>query len=133
VNVNAFGTNTITQKTAGQDSKKIPEAKALQPLATLKEDKSYLKQLQALQKKLSNLIPKSKSDSIGLFNLTNKSISLMLQQLSALTLANHHVDMLINIPHDAFNTYDFYKAKDIIASGENAAEKAISAFNATHR
>jgi len=86
----------------------------------------HFKQLKLLQEKLRKTIPKNKTDDIGIFNLTNKSISLMLHQISLLTLKNHQADLLINISRDAFGTFDFYKAKDIIYEGELAAKKAIS-------
>ena len=92
-------------------------------------DNKYLKQIRQLQDKLSNHIPKNKKDAIGIFNLTNRSISIMLGQIALLTLGNQKIDLTINISREAFGTYDFYKAKEIILEGENAARQAIAAYD----
>lgn len=90
------------------------------------ENDSNLKQIKLLQAKLSNHIPKSKKDDIGIFNLTNRSISIMLNQITNLTLEKQKVDINITLSKDAFGTYDFYKAKEIIEEGEMAAMQALS-------
>ena len=89
-------------------------------------DNKYLKQLKTIQNKIANIIPKSKKDNIGMFNLTTKSISLMLHQISVLTIENNRPDILINISREAFGIYDFYKAKEILKLGELAAVKVLS-------
>lgn len=86
----------------------------------------YRKYLNSLQKKISNVIPKGNTDSIGMFNLTNISLGLMLSKITSLTLEKYQPDVLINISRDSFGTYDFYKAKDIIAEGERAAQETLS-------
>ncbi len=88
-------------------------------------DNKYLKQLKSMQNKLGNIIPKNKKDDIGLFNLTTRSISLMLHQISVLTIEKNEPDLLINVSKHAFGTFDFYKAKEIITEGEKAAKKAL--------
>jgi len=88
-------------------------------------DNKYLKQLKLMQNKLSNIIPKNKKDDIGLFNLTTRSISLMLHQISVLTIEKNRPDLLINVSKNSFGTFDFYKAKKIIKEGERAARAAL--------
>jgi len=85
----------------------------------------YFSQILNLNKKLRNTIPKNKADDLGLFNLTSKSISLMLYKISELTLEKDKPDILISMPHEAFGTYDFYKATEIINAGETLTEKAL--------
>lgn len=89
-------------------------------------DNKYLKQLKSMQDKLSNIIPKNKKDDIGLFNLTTRSISLMLHQISVLTIEKDKPDMLISISKDSYGTFDFYKAEEIIKEGERATQKAMN-------
>ncbi len=88
-------------------------------------DNKYLKQLKSMQNKLSNFIPKNKKDDVGLFNLTTRSISLMLHQISVLTIEKNRPDLLIKVSKNSFGTFDFYKAKEIIKEGEKAAQKAL--------
>jgi NTE family protein len=105
----------------------IPLAKNIPALEHMTNGK-VMKQVKLIQAKLSNYIPKSKKDDLGMFNLTNRSIGIMLNQITALTLANHKIDLMINISKEAFGSYDFYKAKEIIQGGEVAARDAIMQF-----
>ncbi|MGC9344942.1 MAG: patatin-like phospholipase family protein, partial [Bacteroidales bacterium] len=50
------------------------------------DDHTFIDYLNRFQHKLSNIIPKNKNDEIGMFNLTNKSIGLMLHKISSLLL-----------------------------------------------
>jgi NTE family protein len=36
--------------------------------------------------------------------------------------------MIINIPSDSANTFDFYRAKELIQLGESAAKEAINYY-----
>jgi NTE family protein len=100
-----------------------PEKKKETPI-----ENKYIEQIKQMYSKIGNLIPKNKTDSIGYFNLTTKSISLMLNQISEITIAQNPPDILINISNDQYGTFDFYKAKEIVATGDRAAEKAIKAY-----
>ncbi|MBN2522854.1 MAG: patatin-like phospholipase family protein [Bacteroidales bacterium] len=94
-------------------------------------DNKYSEQIKLIKEKLSNLIPTKKTEDIGIFNLTNKSISTMMRKISDLTLEKDKPDLLINISKESFGTYDFYRAKEIITEGEEATRKALKTFNAT--
>ncbi|MCK4529664.1 MAG: patatin-like phospholipase family protein [Candidatus Marinimicrobia bacterium] len=100
--------------------KKKPEPKKVQ--------RKYPEQLKLLIEKIENIVPKNRADHIGIFNLTNKSLNLMLNQISELTLKLDPPDIQIDLSVDAFGMFDFYKAKEIIESGDIAAEKAIKKY-----
>ena len=100
--------------------KKKPEPKKVQ--------RKYPEQLKLLIEKIENIVPKNRADHIGIFNLTNKSLNLMLNQISELTLKLDPPDIQIDLSVDAFGMFDFYKAKEIIESGDMAAEKAIKKY-----
>jgi NTE family protein len=91
-------------------------------------DRKFLKKLKLFNKKLDKTIPEHPKDKIGMFNLTNRSVSLMLSRISTLTMEKCDADLVINISRDSFGTYDFYKAKEIIEEGAKAAEIAIKDF-----
>jgi len=103
------------------------EKSEAEPEKTL--DNKYLKQIRLIQSKISKDIPRSKQDDIGIFNLTNRCISIMLNQIALLTVGNHRIDIMVNISKEAFGTYDFYKAREIIHEGEEAALRALAQFN----
>ena len=64
-------------------------------------------------------------DYLGYFKLIKKSISLMIQQISILTIEKHPPDILINVSRDSLETFVFYKAAEIIKVGERAAQKVL--------
>lgn len=86
--------------------------------------KSYLRRIRNINTHAGKHIPKNKKDDIGLFNLNNRSISIMLTQITALTLMDHKVDIMIRISKESYGTYDFYKAGEIIREGERATLEA---------
>jgi NTE family protein len=89
-------------------------------------DNKYLRKIRSIQTKLSGEIPENHKDRIGIFNLSNRSIGIMLRQIADLTLMNHQIDITINVSRESFEIYDFYKAGEIIKEGEIAALKALS-------
>ena len=42
-----------------------------------------------------------------------------------MSIEKYKPDLVINIPHDSANTFEFYKAKELILLGENIAKEAI--------
>lgn len=81
----------------------------------------YLRRIMKINARTGKHIPKNKMDEMGLFNLNNRSISIMLNQIAALTLRNYHIDIMVSLSREAYGTYDFYKAAAIIREGERAA------------
>lgn len=99
------------------EHERVPEPKPMDP-----ETLTLIRRIQA---KLHSPIPKDKKDDIGIFNLTNRSLSLMLNRIALMTLEGNKPDVLVNIPREAYGTFDFYKAKEIIKLGEKETEKAL--------
>ena len=112
VNVNAIDS---------QKDMPLPEEKK-------KQERKIPEAVSNFLEKAEKLIPGNRSDRIGFFNLTNKSLNLMIDRISDLTLEMYPPDILIDIPTNAFGTFDFYKSKEIIERGEQAAEKAINNY-----
>jgi len=99
------------------EPKKEPEEKPA--------DSKYIRKIRSIQAKLAKEIPEKNKDSIGILNLSNRSIGIMLRQIIDLTLVNHQIDITVNISMESFEMYDFYKAGEIIKAGENATLKAL--------
>ncbi len=87
--------------------------------------KGYLKMIRNINTRAGKHIPKHRKDDIGIFNLNNRSISIMLNQIASLTLMDSRVDIMVRIPKESFGTYDFYKAAEIIREGERATILAL--------
>lgn len=90
-----------------------------------KEDNKYLRKIKNIYSRPDKQIPKNKKDNIGLFNLNTRSLSIMLNQIGALTLKNHHIDIMVRLSRDSYGIYDFYKAAEIISMGEKATALAL--------
>ena len=93
-----------------------------------RNDSEFLKRIRKIRSKSDRHIPENVKDEIGIFNLNNRSISIMLNQIAALTLKNYKVDIKVELSRDSYGTYDFYKASEIISSGEKAALMALERY-----
>lgn len=89
----------------------------------------YYRTIMKIKDKLRINAQVRKPDKISIFNMTNKSIGIMIHKISELTVAKHRPDLLIPISMDSFNFYEFYKAGEIIAEGEKATLEALKNFH----
>ena len=105
----------------------IPKAPEQQKKKT-EENNKYEHYLHMIQQKLNNIVPSQETDQLGIFNLTNKSLGLMLHKISELTLEKHATDVIFRMPRDTYGTYEFHKAKEIIEFGERKAIEVLDAF-----
>lgn len=81
--------------------------------------------LSAFQKKLAQLFPVNKKESTGYFNVIVNTSSLMLSQISKLTLEMNPPDILIEISRYTCGAFDFYKADELIQIGKKAARESV--------
>ncbi len=94
------------------------------------EAKNYLN---SLMKTINTFISTSDKKSAGYYSLLSKTTSAMIHRIAKMSIERHKPDLIINIPHDSAKTFDFYKAKEMIELGENAAKESIFQFNTTRR
>ena len=85
----------------------------------------YNEKVKLFQDKLTNLFPKE-NERLSYFNLISETISIMLNQISLLTIEKSKPDILINISRKSCGAYDFYKATEMIEIGRFAAKKSLS-------
>ena len=93
----------------------------------------YLEQLTSgklscFQSKLAMLFPANKKENTGYFNLIGESTSLMLSQITKLTLEMNPPDLLIEVSRNACGTFDFYKAAELIELGKKATKESLRNF-----
>lgn len=88
--------------------------------------------LNEFQKKLTSLFPanthKKENAGVGYFNLISETSSLMLAQISKLTLEISPPDILIEVSRQSYGTFDFYRAEEIIETGRKAAIATINNY-----
>ena len=89
--------------------------------------------LKSFREKLAQLIPVNKKDSIGYFQLMTNSTSLMLSQISKLTLELNPPDLLINISRQSCGTFDFHKAKELVEIGRVVTSECIENFDGNRK
>lgn len=62
----------------------------------------------------------------GTFELLNQSIDLMQSHLARLRLAVYEPDLLIQLPRDLANVYEFYRAAELIERGREQARAMLA-------
>jgi NTE family protein len=90
-----------------------------------KEEEKGKGYLDGLIKSLTTLISTGDKRSMGYYSLLSKASSVMIRHIAEMSIEKHKPDLVINIPHDSANTFDFYRAKELIELGENATKKAL--------
>lgn len=81
-----------------------------------------------LMNKGFRFLPKFTGTQLNYYTLLSQTASLMIQQISALTIEMHKPDILIKIPMNSYGPFHFYKSEEIIKAGELATRKALEEF-----
>ena len=92
------------------------------------KDKRFSKYVNLLSHKFNSLVPKSEKDKLGYFNIMNRTTSLMVHQISQMAIETGKADILVNIPHESFGVFDFYKTEEIIQIGVEKTAMALDAY-----
>ncbi len=90
-----------------------------------KKENAYQKWINDFSDFVRSNHPKEKKESLGFLTLIDKTIYTGMQKLAYYSINNGKPDILINVSRDACGTYDFYKAKELIEIGRQAAKKAL--------
>lgn len=85
----------------------------------------YLSYFNGMRKKNGTSATENKPDHLNYFELMSKSINLMIQRNSDLTIELYKPDILINISKNCFGIYDFHKTADIIEEGARRTRKVL--------
>lgn len=103
------------------------QPKALDRKKETLEEMTYNRKIQAFLNSWNKFLPgTSEADKkLGFFDLLNESIDLMQDRLTSLLLEKHRPDILVNISRDVCGTFEFYKAKDLIAIGKETCQEAV--------
>jgi len=82
--------------------------------------------LNGLRSTLSNLIDTGDKRSLGYISLLSTSSAAMIHKMARINIERFQPDMVIDIPADTANTFDFHRADELIKIGSDAAKRAIS-------
>lgn len=94
---------------------------------SLSENKNPSK-LDGLLNTISKLIITGDKRSLGYLSLLTTTTSAMIHKIAKQNIEIHKPDILINIPCDTGDTFDFHKADELIKLGEMAAREAIEKY-----
>ncbi|MDD2307184.1 MAG: patatin-like phospholipase family protein [Prolixibacteraceae bacterium] len=95
---------------------------------SLKPENSELSYFSFLMKKGFMFLPKVIDNQLNYYTLLSQCGSLMLQQISAMTVEMYPPDILIQIPINSYGPYHFYKSEEIIEAGAIATRKALTKY-----
>ncbi|MDN4164023.1 patatin-like phospholipase family protein [Cytophagales bacterium LB-30] len=97
-----------------------------------KEEKNeYLSKMYDLVSQVWNSKSKKESEEkMGLFELMNRSVDLLQDKLTELTLASYQPEIVVNISRDECSTFEFYRAKELIKIGKEALQHALEEMEA---
>jgi len=89
----------------------------------------YEKNIASFRHKLNEVMPKSNKSKLGYFKLIDTTTSAMVHQICRMTLELYKPDICIDISKKASNTFDFFKAEELIETGRHAAKKSIEEYD----
>ena len=69
----------------------------------------------------------------GMLELLTQSMDLMQANLSRLRLAAYEPDLLIRLPRNVANVYEFYRARELIEQGRQQARTALAGWQPNRR
>ncbi len=100
-------------------------------VSNTKETKKSNSMLNSFVGSVNRLISSGDKNSIGYFSLLNNTTNAMVHKLAKHNIEKHQPDIVISIPHNAASTFDFHKADELIAIGEEATRKEVSNYRKT--
>lgn len=95
---------------------------------SLAKEDDELSYFSFLMKRGFQFLPKVAENQLNYYTLLSQSGSLMIQQISAMTIEMYPPDILIQIPINSYGPFHFYKAEEIIQAGVLATRKALVEF-----
>ena len=98
------------------------------PIPIIKKSKEEEKRVIRLTKLFYSMFQKqfSENKSLSMLDVLDKTFDTMQYTLTNYRLGGYPPDILIDIPKDVCNTYDFHKAKEVIKVGRVIAKEKLS-------
>ncbi len=91
------------------------------------QERLYKQKMRQFYEQLQKINPvHSDEKQLGYFSLIDETISLMMHHISELSMKNHAPNILINVSRETCNTFDFYRAEELVAIGRQAATEVLN-------
>ncbi len=88
----------------------------------------YSQKIQDFKNHLHKIAPASNQINLGYFDLINKTISIMTNHISQITIEKYPPDILIEVSKEACWTFDFYKAEEMLENGRISAQNVLEDY-----
>ena len=93
----------------------------------------YLENIAQFYEQLKRLVgtreQKEQPETLGYFDLINKTITLMMTRIADNSLERYKPDILIKVSSESASIFDFYKAEKLVEEGREVAKKALDQIN----
>jgi len=89
-------------------------------------DKEKIKFLRERESVFS--LKKYNTNKIGYYNIIIRSLNMLEDKLTDITIEKYRPDILVNISRNAAETFDFHRSAEIIEAGKTAFRNAYSVF-----
>ena len=96
-----------------------------------KEEEKQITNYLLLYKKFKRYLPVIHKDKLSYTNIIHASVDIMLNRISELQMEINNPDVIININRNCSTTFEFYRAKELIEIGRNAAKYALDQYEAS--
>lgn len=107
----------------------IPEKQNAPNKILSNEPESELNYFSFIVKKGFQFLPTFKNKQLNYYTLISQSASIMVQQISKMSIELYKPDIVIRIPINSYGPFHFYKSEEIIKLGEVATQNALADFN----
>ena len=98
-----------------------------------KEKEKQITNYLLLYKKFKRYLPVIHKDKLSYTNIIHASLDIMLNRISELQMEINNPDIIVNINRNCSSTFEFYRAKELIEIGRNAAKYALDQYEAFGR
>ena len=93
---------------------------------SIEKENVYRRKIKDFQSHLKKHYPHEKKENLGYFNILDKTIALLMCQISQASLKKYSPDLIINISRETCGTYDFFRAEELIEIGRMAAKNTLA-------
>jgi NTE family protein len=91
-----------------------------------KKEEKHKNGYSRLMKTFNSLVDSGDKQSLGYISLLTTSTAAMIHKLARMNIEKHRPDIVIDLPADLANTFDFHRADELLQLGAEAAARAIS-------
>ena len=103
------------------------------PVSKLKTEKKenkkkqsiYLQKIKEFQNKFHENKKNEKNEQLNYFGIIDKTINLLTYQITEMRIEKYPPDILIKISRDVSNTFDFYKAEELVEIGRHITKETL--------